>query len=182
MADLINEFKRQIATPDLPDLGPGPRVHVQSQAALNRLIDSFLDKSKLPAANGELIRSLVLLWHDHLEAAHRIAQNIDNADGSFAHGIMHRREPDYSNAKYWFRRVGKHRCFPELAEKVAALPGSNPATKLAEKLVHNGKWDSLALIDACEEASARPASDPQMRLLREIQRIEFEVLLESLCR
>jgi hypothetical protein len=182
MADLIDELKRQIATPELPDLGPGPRANVLPQPVLHRFIDSFLDKSKLPSANGELIRSLVLLWHDHLEAAHRIAQNIDNADGSFVHGILHRREPDYSNAKYWFRRVGSHPCFPELAEKVAALPGSNPGTKLVEKLVLHGEWDSIGFIDACEEASKRPVSDPQMRLLREIQRIEFELLLESFCR
>ena len=153
MSDLIEEFKRQIATPELPDLGPGPRAHVQPQAALNRLIDSFLDKSKFLSANGELIRSLVLLWHDHLEAAHLIAQNIENADGSFVHGIMHRREPDYGNAKYWFRRVGKHPCFPAIAEKVAVLPGSNQERRLAEKLVHSGEWDSFAFIDACEQAS-----------------------------
>jgi len=182
MSDLVEEFTRQIATPELADLGPGPRANALPQSALNQLIDRYLDKSRLPSANGELIRSLVLLWHDHLEAAHLIAQNIENTDGSFVHGIVHRREPDYGNAKYWFRRVGKHPCFPELAGKVALLLGSNQSMRLAEKCIHNGEWDSFAFIDACEEASERPVSDPQNRLLREIQRIEFAVLLESFCR
>jgi hypothetical protein len=182
MSDLIDEFKRQVATPELPDLGPGPRVNVLPLPALNQFIDRYLVKSRLPSANGQLIRSLVLLWHDHLEAAHLIAQNIENTDGNLVHGIMHRREPDYSNARYWFRRVGKHPCFPELAEKVTALPGSNQGPKLAEQLVLNGEWDSFGFIDACEEASQAPASDPQKRLLREIQRLEYEALLESFCR
>lgn len=182
MSDLIGEFKRQIATPELPDLGPGPRANVLPESALNQFIDRYLARSKLPAANGELIRSLVLLWHDHLEAAHLIAQNIENADGSFVHGIMHRREPDYSNAKYWFRRVGKHPCFPELAEKVTVLLGSNKDHALAGKLIRNGEWDAFAFIDACEQAAALSPSKPQQKLLREIQRIEFEVLLESFCR
>jgi len=182
MSNLIAEFKREIATPELPDLGPGPRADTLSESRLNRFIDTFLAKAKLPAAKGKLVRSLVLLWHDHLQAAHSIAQNIENSDGGFVHGIMHRREPDYSNAKYWFRRVGRHSCFPELAKRVAVLPGPNQGTKLAEKLVRNGDWDSFAFVDACEEASSRTAAESQSRLLREIQRLEFEVLLESFCR
>ena len=182
MSGLIDEFKRHIATPELPDLGPGPRANVLSESVLNQFIDGFLVKSKLPRANGQLIRSLVLLWHDHLEAAHLIAQNIDNADGSFVHGIMHRREPDYRNAKYWFRRVGKHACFSALAEKVAMLLSPRHGALVAGKFVRNGEWDSFAFVDACEEASQEPTSGPQKRFLREIQRLEFELLLESFCR
>ncbi len=180
MASVIDEFKDQIVTPELPDLGPGPRANVLPESALNQVVDDFLLKSKLPRTNGELIRSLVLLWHDHLEAAHVIAQNVDSADGSLVHGIMHRREPDYGNAKYWFRRVGKHPCFPELAEEVNEFLGINNDHGLSAKLVRHGEWDSFGFIDACEQAAQRPASDPQRRLLREVQRIEFEVLLESL--
>ena len=181
MSDLIDDFKRQIATTELPDLGPGPRANVLQESELNRFVDGFLVKSKLLQAKGELVRSLVLLWHDHLEAAHWIAQNIENADGSFVHGIMHRREPDYGNAKYWFRRVGKHACFPELAEKVGAFLGANNGHGLAGKLVRKGEWDAYAFIDACEQVAERPALGLQHRLLREIQRIEFEVLLGSFC-
>jgi hypothetical protein len=182
MSDLIGEFKQQIATPEPADLGPGPRPNVLPESALNQFIDGFLDKSKLPSAKGKLIRGLVPLWHDHLDAAHHLVQNLENADGSLVHGIMHRREPDYSNAKYWFRRVGKHPCFPELAERVAMLLASSKDHALAGKLIRNGEWDSFVFIDACEQAAQRPESDLQQRLLREIQRIEFEVLLESFWR
>src|SRR5206468_11060049 len=46
--------------------------------------------------------------------AHKIAQDLETAEGNFWHGIVHRREPDASNASYWFRRVGKHAVFPAL--------------------------------------------------------------------
>src|SRR4029079_6033740 len=50
------------------------------------------------------------LWlvYDFLDESHRISQDIDTSTGSFWHGVMHRREGDFSNGKYWFRRVGSH--------------------------------------------------------------------------
>ena len=48
------------------------------------------------------------LYVDELDRSHVISQGIDDATGSFWHGIMHRREGDFSNSHYWFNRVGKH--------------------------------------------------------------------------
>jgi hypothetical protein len=50
------------------------------------------------------------LWlvYDFLDDAHEISQRIDTPTGSLWHAIMHRREGDYANAKYWLRRAGSH--------------------------------------------------------------------------
>src|SRR6188508_1192336 len=105
-----------LETAQLPELGPGPRAGVRGGRELREAVAEALNGTN--GERAELITALVLLWHDHLDAAHTIAQDLANSDGAFVHGIMHRREPDYSNAAYWFRRVGDHPAFPALADQV----------------------------------------------------------------
>ena len=66
------------------------------------------------------------LWllYDFLDESHTISQSLDTLEGSYWHGIMHRREPDYENAKYWFRRVPVH---PIHAELAAGGAGTGPS-------------------------------------------------------
>src|SRR6266545_1914081 len=59
-------------------------------------------------------------WSD----AHQVSQNIDTPEGSYWHALVHRQEPDASNAGYWFRRVGPHAIFPAL-RKFAGARGLN---------------------------------------------------------
>src|SRR5690554_1595201 len=48
------------------------------------------------------------LYIDELDRSHTISQRMHDATGSFWHGIMHRREGDFGNSHYWFRRTGDH--------------------------------------------------------------------------
>ena len=178
MAGHLDGFKKLLAAAGLPELGPGPRANVLSEAELNDATSKLFKSSPSPPKTQELVRGLILLWHDHLDAAHGIAQEIENADGSFLHGIVHRREPDYGNAKYWFRRVGRHACFPEIARRVMALPALKTNRDLSTKLALNGEWDAFAFIDLCEQSEKANAADATAQALLEIQGIESEVLLE----
>jgi hypothetical protein len=177
-ASIAGQIKQLLATPGPPELGPGKRRDVQPEAALTEHVRSLLRESGVKGETGDLIRALVLLWHDHLDAAHTISQAIENPDGSLVHAIMHRREPDYSNSKYWWRRVGKHPCFPAMAQRVAELLAAKGERDLAAKLVADGQWDPFALVDACEEAAALPASHARVALLQDVQRIELEAALD----
>jgi len=173
-------FAKMLETPQPADLGPGPRVGVEAGASLNAKLQPLFQQLEVPAERRELARALVLLWHDHLDAAHGIAQGVADADGAFVHGIMHRREPDYGNAAYWFRRVGRHGAFPELSRRVAGLLNGPADAKLRHKLVPKGQWDPFGFVNACEEAAAGAGTEAEKRRLREVQRVEFEVLLEWL--
>ncbi len=64
------------------------------------------------------VKAGLFLVNDYLQAAHVMAQAADeaarNTTAPYWHGIMHRREPDYDNARYWLRRVGSHAIFSEI--------------------------------------------------------------------
>ena len=54
--------------------------------------------------------ALLALWHDakgDWDMAHRVAQDIKDANGAWVHAYLHRKEGDESNAAYWYRRAGK---------------------------------------------------------------------------
>ena len=176
----FSTFKKLIATPELPDLGPGPRFGIEPIATLAQKLDTHFDRSNLPRAAGQLLRAAALLWHDHHEEAHRIAQEDESPEGSFLHGILHRREPDSSNAKYWFRRVGKHPSFSALAEEVKNFLGPQPDPKMHAKLFPHGTWDPFGFIDFCDRAVSLPSSDPLRKQLQQIQALEFDTLIAYL--
>jgi hypothetical protein len=160
----------------LPALGPKPRPERMPMAELNHRLGTILNRSPLSTEAQALIRSMALLWHDHLDSSHALSQEIESADGSFLHGIMHRREPDYGNAKYWFGHVGAHPGFPEIARRAGILLDSSDPDGLKHQLLPDGCWDAFAMVDAVERAA--PSRN---LLLQKIQRIEFEVLLERFC-
>ncbi|PWU16654.1 MAG: hypothetical protein C5B50_13105 [Verrucomicrobia bacterium] len=176
----LQNIRDLLATSELPELGPGPRAGVETEATLNRELDAKLKGGGPDKEHQDLIRALVLLWHDHLDAAHQIAQQIEGANGAFVHGIMHRREPDYGNAAYWFRRVGNHAAYSDLARRAGELLDAEKESELKKELLPRGEWNVFGFINACERVAGRSdASETQ--LLRRIQQIETETLLESLC-
>ncbi len=175
---LSDSISALLNTPEPANLGPHPRGGTLSVRDVNARLDEAFRVSNVYAASQQLIRSALLLWHDHLDASHTISQDLHSSDGSFLHGIMHRREPDYFNAKYWFHRVGNNASYPEIAQRVGAFLDTKGATALKAELIPGGQWDADAFVDACEAASGRRGTEEQRILLREVQRIETTVLIE----
>jgi hypothetical protein len=177
---MFEQIYRVIRTETLPALDNRRRDGTKSEAKLRSELVPLIEEGRSPEANNQLILGAALLWHDHLESAHQIAQEIESADGSLLHGMMHRREPDYSNAAYWFRKVGHHPAFRSLAiESEPILQGSDAA--LCGQLIGKGAWDPFAFIRACESMAMGPSSAHSRSLLQEVQRIEFECFLRHLC-
>jgi hypothetical protein len=180
--NLQSRLQKLLATAAPPELGPGPRHGVSSETELKTELEAILCSGDLPETSRDLIRALILLWHDHLDSSHTISQGIENPDGSLLHAIMHRREPDYWNSKYWWRRVGKHPVFAEIGKRANALLDSRGEQELRVKLMPRGEWDACAFVDVCEGAAGGAKSSKQVQLLREVQGIETEVALEYFLR
>jgi hypothetical protein len=114
------------------------------------------------------------LWllYDHLEECHNIAQSIETPDGSYWHAVMHRREGDFSNSKYWYRRLGEHEIFAELVKQSGEITEQN---KQLQTVVEDGKWNPFAFVDLCEKASQRGTN---IETCRELQQLEWRLLFD----
>ena len=163
-AEQFARFKTLIATAEPPWLGPQRRAGVATAEELARKLTTFFIAEKISPAIQPLLKSAALLWHDQLDASHTLSQDIGTRDGSWLHGIMHRREPDYGNAKYWFKRVGPHAAFPKLAACAAEL-----LRDCGDNLFATGPWDPFAFIDECEAAESGKDAEV-INVLRQIDR------------
>lgn len=135
---------------------------------------AFAEKKVVDHDMAEGCISAVWLYHNFLDTSHTISQGILTETGSYWHGIMHRREPDFSNSKYWFRKVGYHEVFDGLCKEAAQI--ASDAGGAPEVLTSQSSWDPAAFVDLCADAlEGRSGHDA---LCREIQQREWELLFD----
>lgn len=160
-----------------PGLGPGqPQAEMRARLAgltperllaPRRIVDPLLADCCLAA---------VWLYHDLLDESHSLSQKIENVEGSYLHGLMHRREPDFPNAKYWFRKVGRHAIFKPLAESAREIAPGEAASGPWAWLSPRDAWDPFRFIDLCEK-NLQPSA-PAHDLCRKIQLVEWQLLFD----
>jgi hypothetical protein len=68
--------------------------------------------------------ALIALWHDgrnDWQAAHAVAQDIDDDTGAWVHAYLHRKEGDATNAAYWYKRARHPVSSAPLADEWASI-------------------------------------------------------------
>ena len=125
------------------------------------------------APSGELLQAGALWLHGFLDESHHIAQRIDSSEGAYWHALMHRSEGDFSNSKYWYRRVGRHEIFPDLLARVRKLSSGSELT--SANLLKSAAWDPFQFVDAIEKTARGDATDTS--LLQAIAREEYNLLM-----
>ena len=123
-----------------------PRVSFSEPEAQPDLVEELLRVSDLTLANDrgprvDCVRSLLLLQAGEFERSHSIVQEMSGSDPAYIHGMIHRVEGDFWNAKYWFRRSKKHPAFLgtpidpfSITDMVEAAKGKTPSQTTMESL------------------------------------------------
>lgn len=155
-------------------------VHGPTPALAMKLLDGVTSSQLFDAptstAHADGALAGLWLWHDGLAESHAISQAMHDATGSFWHAIMHRREGDFSNSKYWYAKAGRHAAIDVLAAQAGAIVGDMPADKSILRIVVRG-FDPNALVDLVEQVHDEP-TDPRYTAAVRLQQLEWRVLFD----
>jgi hypothetical protein len=139
------------------------------------------------AADATAVRAGLWQLHGQLEESHQDAQSVEGLGhrraGDYWHAVMHRREGDFGNAKYWFHRVGSHPLMAELSRRAhrILLGAKFVGERWRAELGCPQRWDPLAFVDLCAAAEA-DAGSPLWHAACRIQWQEMILLLGATCR
>jgi pimeloyl-ACP methyl ester carboxylesterase len=98
----------------------GHRLQIEQEELFNALVNEWLDRVKeyreryrMVQHKDKLLAALQKEKESDWDGAHRIVQQIDTFESNSIHAYLHRKEPDESNARYWYGRVGKS--YPDIS-------------------------------------------------------------------
>ncbi len=143
----------------------------------------FPDPKAMPGRDkARCVLSALWLWHDWLDECHTICQAVHTAEGSFWHAVMHRREGDFSNSKYWYAKCAGHPVLAAIAANAADVLHKQPADKQLLRLTFSGTWNPNAFVDLVESVHEAPETDPKRQAAVALQQIEWRLLFDYCCR
>ncbi len=138
-ADLLAPVVSDVLNIGAPDAYSRLVVHGggndPARQKLDRLTatDLLVRPAKRPDVADALLAGL-WLWHDWLDQSHTLSQSISSSTGSFWHAIMHRREGDFSNSKYWYAKCGGHAAHARFLASAADLLNRPEHTDIVRRL------------------------------------------------
>jgi hypothetical protein len=139
-----------------------------------------VSKSSLPP----LVQSALYLYFDCFDEAHNLAQDHEGLIGNWLHAIVHRREPDPENSKYWYARVRiPAKVSQGIAGEALKILGAQPPKELEafqKKMAKSSEWEPEVFVDLCDKFRKEDLELPVYRTLAHIQELEWRRLLDYL--
>ncbi len=163
-------LKDTIESAPLPGLEDAPKCP-DTRAAIERLLNERSAEFSPPSPSAA---AGLWLLAGELDLSHDISQTLESPTGSYWHGIMHRRERDFNNAKYWMRRAAGHPVIEELANHIDNVAGQDALawfnSNSGHKVVGHGLTDSDSLatnlVDLCQQmVGSQPKVVSELQLI-----------------
>ena len=114
-----------------------------------------------------LVRAGLFYHHNALDDAHRLVQEATGDEAAYWHAMIHRRERDFENARYWLRRAGEQPPFAEMQAR-AADASANMGRQMG--------WDPFLLVHLAEQL--RFGAEELQPEVVGLGRVEFEVFFD----
>ncbi len=140
LSDLLAPlFKALPLEQAMPELVPSKPLNHNIVEIVQKLVKDPLLQGNRPMQAG------LWLYADDLHRSHEVSQSIETPVGSLWHGIMHRREGDFWNSKYWFRRAGSNHPLvamnpADFVDQVEQTYKNNPPELLQHQRI---EWQTL---------------------------------------
>ena len=123
------------------------------------------------------------IWirHNFLTEGHHICQDHESdATNNFWHAILHRREGDYWNSKYWFRQVRAHPVLTELASELRSDRFFTTAKMDLQKLVKSNSFHASEFVDLVAKSTG--SESEVKRFCEQVQLVEWKLLFAYSCK
>ena len=126
-----------------------------------------------PRAGGPvaLVRAALFYYHNALPDSHREAQKDEGDLAAYWHGMVHRREGDFENARYWMRRAGEQPVFQEMQAR---------ASDGAPHMGRQANWDPYLFITLCEQY--KYGEHEYKKEIGHLQKVEFAAMFDYVWR
>lgn len=177
----------QLPADRLPPLTPAPWTAADTWRRdwLQTHLPPLAQQESSDPCDQTALQAAVWQCQGELDLSHRLSQQHEGKGRhqmcDYWHAIMHRREPDYANSKYWFRQLGRHPVFAPLATRADTLLATAAPAEVAwrRRLLRAGTWDPLAMVDLTQAAVEDVTLEP---LARRLQALELITAWEQLLR
>ena len=152
---------------------PKEPTNYETVIRLREADDATVFGGQVPPAGAPcaLVRAGLFYYHNALEDSHKQAQTLEGDTAAYWHGMVHRREGDFDNARYWMRRAGEQPVFQEMHGR---------ASDAAPNMGRQGSWDPFLFITLCEQY--RYGETEYKKEIGYLQRVEFAVMFDYVWR
>ncbi len=157
--------------------GPSPLGPGKPASQSNKLTEAQKLFSTMSGKNyARCCAAALLLRLDDLDGAHDLVNSVHSAEGSYWHGLMHRREPDIHNSNYWFKKVSVHPIFEALRFEAIKHSHKYGLSKSILDSLNAPDWDPYFFNSLCEKS--REKNNPLEKFCMDVQEEEWKLLFQ----